>query len=335
MRSRFAVVILNWRGVTDTIACLRSLADSEPDAVPIVIDNGSGDDSLERITHEFSQGERRFVRVGDDSLDVYQLEIATADAVVIGLSSNRGFAAGCNVGLRMAEVAGLDVTVFLNNDTEVADSALSRIVDRVRTDPSVFAAIPMIVVHGTDRIWNCGGSISRLGFRRYYFSDARLASLKPPDEIDCSFFTGCCFAVRTVDFAARHGFTERFFFGEEDFELCLWMKDRGYRALCLTRAVISHKVGASISRAASSRQASKIFVHYLNRFIHMRLRLGGLRWSAWLALYTPYIALLLNRAGIIRASEIPRFLAVCVDRARRRDSVTAAEFASIMETRPW
>ena len=39
-------VILNWKRPADTLACLRALGDQLP---VVVVDNGSGDDSLELI----------------------------------------------------------------------------------------------------------------------------------------------------------------------------------------------------------------------------------------------------------------------------------------------
>ena len=44
-----AVVIVNWNGAADTVACLDSIVDGGNDLRIIVVDNGSTDDSLVRI----------------------------------------------------------------------------------------------------------------------------------------------------------------------------------------------------------------------------------------------------------------------------------------------
>ena len=44
-----AIIILNWNGADDTLACLQSLAKAEGDFRVYVVDNGSSDDSLARI----------------------------------------------------------------------------------------------------------------------------------------------------------------------------------------------------------------------------------------------------------------------------------------------
>lgn len=332
---RFAVVILNWNGASDTIDCIRSICRLDPNAVPLIIDNGSADDSVAVIKRELAaDGLKLFSGPAHDVRG--NKDMSNADVLLVEGTENLGFSAGCNLGLDIAAALGFDISVFLNNDTEIESESLTRIVARLeQAEPGVFAVLPRIMVHGTDRIWNCGGTISRLGFRRYHFAGAKTENVELSKELQCSFFTGCCFAVRTDEFAARGGFTQRFFFGEEDFELSLWMKDHGYKAVCLTDAIIHHKVSASISRAAGNVQASKVFVHYLNRLIHMRIRFGRPLWLLWLVAYMPYVGLLLVRNKIVRVLELPRFVPTLLSRASKHDAVTRTDFETILRERPW
>lgn len=330
-----AVVILNWNGAPDTVECLRSIVAADAEAIPIVVDNGSADDSCEVLAAELRRLGYVTIDVSRDELPSVSAPTSGPRAMLVRNGENLGFAAGCNVGLRVAEQLQIDVTAFLNNDTIVEANALARIAQRVRSDPAWFAVLPLLTIHGTDRIWNCGGNISRLGFRTYHHAGARRSAVDLPAELPCTFFTGCCFAVRTSRFAERGGFSERFFFGEEDFELSLWMSDHGLRAVCLTDAVVHHKVSASISRAAGSVQASKIFVHYLNRLVHMRLRFGRFLWILWLGAYLPYVALLLAVKRVVPLGELPAYLGSVVRRAARQERVTRDDFQSILRGRAW
>ncbi|MEI7466480.1 MAG: hypothetical protein WCJ87_14145 [Burkholderiales bacterium] len=191
----------------------------------------------------------------------------------------------------------------------------------------------MLTVYGSDRIWNCGGAVYPIGVRRYHLAGRPRAEGAQRREITCSFFTGCCFAVRTAEFTARGGFSERFFFGEEDFELSLWMRDRGLSAVCLTTAVVEHKVSAAFNAVAGPRQNAKVFIYYLNRFIHMRLRFGALRWWCWVAAYLPYVAALLWRSGSWSPGELSAFLRRLVHRAQTMDRVTRDDFEAVMAGR--
>lgn len=305
----YAVVVVNWNGVADTLACLASISAGGNRAQPIVVDNGSTDGSLEA------------------------LRSAHPGVTLIAAGENLGFAAGANLGLRAAREAGFREVVFLNNDTLVEGDALDRIVARLRAAPACFVCLPMLLVHATGRIWNCGGEVYRLGLRRYHLAGQPRAAGLLRGERRCSFFTGCCFAVRTGDFADRQGFSERFFFGEEDFELALWMRERGLAALCLPSAVVRHKVSASFNAAAGAQPSRKVFIYYLNRFIHMRLRLGAWRWRWWSAAYLPYVALLSWRSGAVSGRELPTFIRRLLAHAGRMDGVTRADFEAVMAGR--
>ena len=325
----YAVVIVNWNGAADTIACLKSIVAGGNCCRVIVIDNGSVDDSIARIAAEMrAQGLSCRTLTQDE-----QIANDSARLLLVPTGENLGFAAGCNRGLRIAEALGSDEVVFLNNDTLVEGDALNRLVRRLQDEPAYFACLPMLTVFGSDRIWNCGGSASTLGLRRYYLAGRDRAEGARRGEIPCSFFTGCCFAVRTADFVARNGFCERFFFGEEDFELALWMKERGLTAVCLTGAVVQHKVSASFSAAAGNQGRAKAFVYYLNRFIHMRLRLGILRWQIWVMVYLPYVMWLLWHRGAVGTAALPNFVCRLLLCARTMDGVTRADFEAVMEGR--
>ncbi len=327
---KFAVVIVNWNGAADTLACLQSLYAGSAQAMAVVVDNGSTDDSVKRIANALAQ---RGIEPLHTTAAALPMQCGDARAVLVEAGENLGFAAGCNLGLRAAVVIACDVTVFLNNDTVVEADALDRIVARLIGDPACYACLPMLTVHGSDRIWNCGGVVYPIGVRRYHLAGRPRAEGAQRGEIACSFFTGCCFAVRTADFAARGGFSERFFFGEEDFELALWMRDHALSAVCLTTAVVQHKVSAAFNAAAGPRQNAKVFIYYLNRFIHMRLRFGTVRWWCWVVAYLPYVAVLLWHSGSWSRGESRAFLWRLVRRARAMDRVTRDDFQAVMAGR--
>lgn len=326
-----AVVIVNWNGADDTLACLRSIFDGLNDVLAIVVDNGSTDGSLDRIAAGLS-GQGILFECREASADA-QEPLVGMQVLLLPAGENLGFAAGCNLGLRMAAAVGSEYVCFLNNDTVVEGDALDAIVRRLAAHPSCFATLPMLTVYGTDRIWNCGGEIWPLGLRRYYLAGCARQEGARRGEIRCSFFTGCCFAVRTAPFQARGGFSERFFFGEEDFELALWMCELGLSSVCVTTAVVQHKVSASFDAASGSRIEARAFVYYLNRFIHMRLRFGLWRWRLWGAMYLPYVVLLLWRSGSVRAVKLPMFVRRLLTRARAMDRVTRADFEAVMADR--
>lgn len=326
----FAVVIINWNAAADTIACIESIFMSEANAIAVVIDNGSMDGSIAAIKKWSTNFGISFIDCEIDELNNYSnMHLTLPRVILVRAGQNLGFARGANLGLRAVQNLKLDEVVFLNNDTVVGENALSRLISILRKDPSIFASIPQIKIHGSNRIWNCGGKISRFGYRRYFYAGAATEDVDLPKVLDCTFFTGCCFAVKTHQFAARGGFTERFFFGEEDFELCLWMLDYNKRAVVLTEAIVEHKVSSSFKRV-SQYDSSRAYIYYLNRLIHMRLRLGLALWLLWLLLYLPYILQLIPRTTDARLTDLPSFTLRLIADSIHYDEVDRSKFMSVM-----
>ena len=78
-RPAVAIILLNWHGWRDTIACLESLASLEyTNYHVLVVDNGSTDDSVARI------------------------RAAHPQVPILETGRNLGFSGGCNVGIRRA-----------------------------------------------------------------------------------------------------------------------------------------------------------------------------------------------------------------------------------------
>lgn len=332
----YGVILLNWNGAQDTIECVESILNNNQYAFIIIVDNDSKDDSIANIINWSERSSIKLLAIDADKNLLDMLDVINLYNILLYKSNkNLGFSKGCNLGLHLATILNIKSIVMLNNDTVVNKDALKGLITYLDNNINIFAVIPKINYYHSNKIWNCGGTISRFGFRKYNYSDVDETQVVIPKVIECSFFTGCCFAVRTDEFNARDGFTEKFFFGEEDFELSLWMKDNKKKAVCLTEYSIEHKVSASIKKASSQHSPSKVFIHYLNRFIHMRLRFGTTIWILWLFLYVPYIMILLTKNKILSFFECKAFIVSLLRMSKEKNSVTHDDFQSIMRSRPW
>ena len=110
------IILLNWQGWQDTIACLDSLKSLEyTNYRVLVVDNGSADDSVARI------------------------RAAHPGVLILETGHNLGFSGGCNVGIRRALEEGADYVWLLNNDTTVDPQALTTMVAVAVADPGVGA----------------------------------------------------------------------------------------------------------------------------------------------------------------------------------------------------
>lgn len=245
-----AIILINWNGADDTIACLDSLDKAAGEFVVVVADNGSTDDSLSRIRDYSSH--------------------LSVKVDVVALGKNWGFAVGNNRAVSHAAKYNPDSYMLLNNDTEVEPDFLVKIEDYRKRHPEIKVLGPLIKYwYDRNKIWSCGGELV-FGSRKAYFKDMDAGTLKT-SELPVSFISGCAlYADASLLNPNGNLLTERFFFGEEDFEFAHRMKQHGEKMVILTDSVIYHKVGSSARKMSARAKIGRDYLYYLGRLIVVR-----------------------------------------------------------------
>ena len=266
------IIILNWNGYNDTIDCLESIRQNSYNNYKLVIvDNDSSDNSIEILKSYISEKK--------------------INAYLIENNDNSGFSKGCNIGIDYAICqADCDYIWLLNNDTIVDTCAIEKLVNFFEKNNDIDVITPQINYYDNKTlIWNCGGRISLLGFRKYFFPKKEEKILPKKEYLKVSFITNCASFFRKDFFSGGYRLDERFFFGEEDFSLCLYAKKKKMKMACLLTSKIYHKVSSSIQKQ-SYVDDNKIFVYYINRLVDMKLfyRNKLLFWC-YKRIYFPYI----------------------------------------------
>ena len=314
------IVILNWNGWRDTIECLESILRVDyPNYDIVVVDNGSDDESIERI-HSWAKGdiivETSYIDRSTDNkpinLVLYDRSVAENGGrfvaekeksffsacervTLIQVGENLGFAGGSNVGIRYSLATGSEYVWLLNNDTVVERSSLGKMVDFMGKHLDYSGITGQIRLYANRAItWNCGGKLTFYGSRKYYYANCQVENVPQRGYRKVSFITGCAVMFRTSLFKKAGLLSEQFFFGEEDFEFSQRLRRKGYKLACLYDAIIYHKVGKSINSAACGEMLGKVYIYYLNRFIDMRNYWPTIIWEIWRFFYLVYIVVLLK-----------------------------------------
>jgi len=163
-----SIVVLNWNGWRDTVECLDSLRRlSQPDVQIIIVDNGSTDESCNRIL-EWAEANRKgeSLCTGHNSDEVKQQEdgstvlFATTGLVVIEAGTNGGYAVGNNVGIRRALGNGdCEFLWILNNDCVVEPDSLSCMLKAMSDDAqAIICGATIRSYREPDRILMTGGA---------------------------------------------------------------------------------------------------------------------------------------------------------------------------------
>ena len=262
---KLSVVIICWNDSKVILNCLESIY-AETSAIEfevIVSDNGSTDGSLALIRERHPK--MRIVENG----------------------ANLGFAAGNNVGIRVAQG---EYVLILNPDTIIRDRALEKLVGYADCHPEA-GAFGCRVLNPDGSFQNparpsptiLGYFIAALNLRWLGYISKTFASDIYPGwdghtEREIGFQSGCCVMFRGDLLKRLGGFDERFFYHFEESDLCYRIWKSGFSILFCPDAEITHLGGQSVGRfpirfaLETYRSAYRFFYKHYGRGGLIRLR---------------------------------------------------------------
>ncbi|MBK8905040.1 MAG: glycosyltransferase family 2 protein [Anaerolineaceae bacterium] len=260
-----SIVLLNWNGAEDTIACLRPMLDwRQVRPSLIVVDNASAGD------------------------DVAQIRQALPCVCLVENGRNEGFSGGSNRGMEFALAQGDAPILLLNNDAVIGETAVRRLVQTLEENPQIGMVVPQLLDEH--------GKLVAVGSKNPAFHiQTRVQSF--PDDAPVQLvetISGTAVLIRAAMLRQVGLLDERFFFSTEMADLSLRARRHGFVCAVDRRAEASH----TISRSAPLR--SSLYVYYIvrNRLLFLR---SHYRWrfdlrAFWLA-YTLALALKLRLGG--------------------------------------
>lgn len=192
---------------------------------------------------------------------------------------NQGFGVSCNIG---AAHASGDILVFLNADTVVTSGWLRPIARMFKKD-DVGIVGNMQLRHGgvwKDTIdsagsewdWGCKcfKHIGRDIYNGVVLNKALRLDNCPKDIFEVQereMVTGCCLAIRKDVFQEVGGFNPNYRIGYwEDSELCLVVREKGYKVMYQPNSKIYHK--GSHSQSASHKYARHNVNYFANKWLN-------------------------------------------------------------------
>ncbi|MGH9300592.1 MAG: glycosyltransferase family 2 protein [Acidimicrobiales bacterium] len=207
------VVILTWNDPAMLERALDSvLAATEVVPRVIVIDNGS-----------------RPAALGFEDPDV----------VLVRNETNQGVAKARNQGARLGAAS---LICFLDSDAVLLPQSLGRLAEVVLADERIAVAVPVFAGQKPEASAGRAPTLGRKAFRALRLSD-HYDGVEPtahgaPREVD--FGIGACQVVRRSAFNDVGGLDESYFYGPEDVDFCLRLRERGWRVLQVSDASVEH-----------------------------------------------------------------------------------------------
>ncbi|MGX2039763.1 glycosyltransferase family 2 protein [Methylocaldum sp. MU1018] len=264
-----AIVVLNWNGKADTLACLDSLRQMDyPAHRVIVVDNGSSDDSVAAIREAHPW--------------VHLIENGT----------NLGFAGGNNVGIRAALRDDAEFMLILNNDTEVAPDFLKALTEEAMRQPQAGVLAPKIYYYDQpDRIWYGGGRWNAAKRRFEQIGDGEPDCGQYDAVGETEFIVGCAMLIRASVFREIGLLDERFFLNYEEIDFCGRARQAGWRLVYVPKARLWHKISVSFGGEESP---LKLYFTFRNRLLWAGKALPpaarlALHWSVYRAFVSRFL----------------------------------------------
>lgn len=213
---KIGITLVNFNNYEDTSECLDSLLNITYDNTEIVVvDNGSTDQSADRIESEY-------------------------DCHIVRNSQNLGFAKANNIGIEMLLKEGADHVLLMNNDIVVTKSFLERIVSVANSKQKVAGVGCLILEHESQKVWSAGGKhIPYLATVRNIEHPVR----NKPYETN---FISPALLLLTDQFLSQgYRLDDSYFFSVEDQQLAYDAQENGWKFLITPQSVVYHKGGAT------------------------------------------------------------------------------------------
>lgn len=216
---RVTAVVLTWRDVADTLACVDTLLESDRISRIIVVDN----ESTGALSDHMACPRRERVTLRQEA-------------------RNLGFSAGVNIGLRMAAHQTRELLLIINNDARILDSDLALLCETLTSNQNLSMVAPRIIDESGREEASWGSMTAALGIDH---------SINPEMA---DYFTWACVLVRGSIFEDLGYLDESFFMYWEDVDFGLRMRRHGLVCEYVPRATATHSRSSSHVTAGSAIQ---------------------------------------------------------------------------------
>lgn len=228
-----SIIIVNYNTDKLLIDCVKSVSSSMrlSDFELIVVDNSSSDESLIEFKKEYP------------------------DVFLINNKENVGFSKAVNQTLKT--IKGQFV-LLLNPDTVIEHGSIDKMISFMQDNPQTGVCGPAI--YNPDKTLQMSSHhfprlldiffdkthLSKIFSKNPLFGRYQMSYWAHDTTREVDWLTGACLMVRTELLNQINGFDERFFMFCEDIDLCLRIKQKGFKSVFLPQAKIIHyKSGSS------------------------------------------------------------------------------------------
>jgi GT2 family glycosyltransferase len=239
-----AIVILNWNDEPTTARALDSLRLADLcGAIIILVDSASQDGSDQRLKERFPE------------VELYRLP------------ENRGYAGGCNAGIKRALELDREAVFVMNNDVLVADDFYKPLL-RIATEPDMGIVGGKIYLPGEPtRFQSAGAHINFFTGETNNRFGGEIDAGQAETRYEPDYLLGAAFLLTRNLLEKVGAFDQQLFIYYEETDLCVRAKAAGLKVIYTPESRIWH---VEKPRRGSSKQSWEQFYMLRNRIVFMR-----------------------------------------------------------------
>lgn len=229
---KISIIIPAFNNLNFTINCITSILTENKylNTEIIVIDNGSKDKTSDIIQNLYPK------------------------IKIIKNIKNLGFAKACNQG---AESSSGDLLIFLNNDTEVTNGWIEKLLECIKRLINV-GIVGCKLLYPNHKVQHAGVSFSKYNVHHIYRNF-------PPNHPAVNKYrqfqavTAACMLVSRNLFIHLGGFDESFINGFEDLDFCFRVRSHGLKVMYNPDSVVIHHESKSLGRHDNHKHNASYF----------------------------------------------------------------------------
>jgi GT2 family glycosyltransferase len=270
MYPEVTIITINWNGWKDTLECLESLYQIDyPNYNILVIDNCSEDISIRKI-RDYCEGNvpvksaflkakaKKPIKLLESSkneidnleynLNFFKKSPSSKKLFLIKNEKNYGFAEGNNIGINFVlDHLNSDYILLLNNDTVVDENFLDELVKVGERTNEVGCVGPKVYYYDfkgrKDVISFAGEKVNLYTSRGKRFGHKQIDKGQYDVTMETDKVEGCCMLLKTDVIRKVGMFDPTYFAYWEETDLCMRIKNAGFKLLYVPEAKIWHKIG--------------------------------------------------------------------------------------------
>ena len=176
---------------------------------------------------------------------------------IIKNEQNKGFSVANNQGYGISRG---DLLCFLNNDIIPTQGWLSALCDTLLSDEKIGIVGARLLHPGRGSVQHAGIDVVDLRPNHTYFGRQQ-DDKDVMKQRECFAVTGACMLIRKSTFEELNGFSEDYWLGFEDIDLCNKAKEKGYKIVYEPRAKLYHYESRTPGRYEKDDENFKLYMH--------------------------------------------------------------------------